>query len=291
MMMDEYIEKQILITGTKPINEADPGKLIFDIYRIHSDQYPDSIKFYARVYDSSGHFITNMANPYKLYQDVEYFVALNEELGKHYNIRKENVPVFNVREYGSGDSIPFHIALSVDKSGSMTPVMDAINEGTEIFIDLKYPYDNIALASFHKDFLLKAPLQDNKEELKRIFHLRKNQGSGPFSSVREALVNSIRIFERAPIDEPRILVIFTDGDDNFSKRKTSEIISSAKRNNINIFIVAFGYPKDGGLKEIAANTGGKYYQIYTKAQMVDVFKDIYLSLRYYYLYTYHPPKF
>jgi len=197
LLADDFASKQILITGTKPITEANPDKLIFDIYRIVIDLYPDEIKFYARVYDSTGNFITNLANPYKLYPEIDYFPTLNETLGKHYNTRDENIPLFDVREYGSGDSIPFNIALSIDHSGSMTPVMDAIFEGTEIFIDMKFPYDNIALAAFHRDFLLKAPLQNNKEKLKQIHHLKRNQGKGAFSSIREALINSIRIFEKA----------------------------------------------------------------------------------------------
>jgi len=290
-ILGDNLPKEIYITGTKPINEADPNQLIFDIFRVRTEYYPDSILFHARVYDSAGNFITNMANPYKLYANVEYFTALNEQLGKHYNIREENIPKFTVREFGSGDSIPFHIALSVDYSGSMTPVLDAIFEGTEIFIDMKFPYDNIALASFNRDFLLKSHLRNDKDSLLNIFRARKNEGRGAFSSVKEAVFNSIRIFENAPIDDPRVLVVFTDGDDNFSRRKVGEIIARAKRENVNIFIVAFGYPKDEELKEIAFNTGGKYYRVYTKEQMVAVFRDIYLSLRYYYLFTYKPPKF
>jgi outer membrane protein OmpA-like peptidoglycan-associated protein len=295
-LMEEVIgndstPKHIYITGTKPIWEADPSRLLFDIYRIKTDYYPDSIMFYARVYDSYGNFITNLAEPYKKYKEIEYFTALNEKLGKHYNVRDVNISQYTVREYGAGDSIPFNIALSVDYSGSMSPVMNSIFEGTEIFINMKFPNDNIALASFNKNFILKAPLQNNKQNLLQIFREKKNQGKGTFSSVREALINSMRIFEKANIDDPRILVIFTDGDDNYSKRGIGEIIAKAKRENINVFIVAFGYPKDAGLKEVAANTGGKYYQVYTKEDMVNAFRDIYLSLRYYYLFTYSPPKY
>lgn len=284
-------QKQILIKGTKPINEADPSKLIFDIYRINTDYYPDSLKFHARVYDSSGNFITNMANPYKLYEDVTYFTALKEKLGKHYNVKDAAIGTFSVREYGAGDSIPFNIALTMDYSGSMKPVMDAIFEGTEIFIDMKFPYDNIAIATFNNNFTLKTPLQNDKSKLMDIFRAKKNEGMGAFSSVNEAIYNSIKIFEKSPVDDPKILVVFTDGDDNGSKRKVGEIIAKAKREGINIFVVAFGYVKASDLKEISANTGGRFYQIYTKQQMVDVFRDIYLSLRYYYLFTYKPPKY
>ena len=90
---DDSTPKPIYITGTKPVWEAESNKLIFDIYRIKTDYYPDSIVFHARVYDSSGNFITNLANPYKRHQDIEYFTALNEKLGKHYNIRDVNIKV------------------------------------------------------------------------------------------------------------------------------------------------------------------------------------------------------
>ncbi|MCL2040231.1 MAG: OmpA family protein [Bacteroidetes bacterium] len=283
--------KPIYITGTKPVWEAEADKLLFDIYRIKTDYYPDSIQFHARVYDSSGNFITNLANPYKTHNDIEYFTALNEQLGKHYNIREENIPQFTVREFGAGDSIPFNIALTVDYSGSMMPVMGAIFEGTEIFIDMKFPTDNIALASFNRNFILKSPLQNDKQNLLKIFREKKNEGKGAFSSVKEAIINSVRIFEKADLDDPRILVVFTDGDDNYSKRGLGEIIARAKRENINVFVVAFGYPKSADLKIITSNTGGKYYQVHTKEEMIKAFRDIYLSLRYYYLFTYKPPKF
>ena len=115
-------KKNIYITGTLPISEADQNKLLFDIFRINTDKYPEEIKFHARVYDSSGNFITNMANPYKKNQDIEYFTGLKEQLGKYYNTREETIFDFSVREFGAGDSIPFNIALTVDYSGSMEPV-------------------------------------------------------------------------------------------------------------------------------------------------------------------------
>ena len=289
--VDTTQAKPIYITGTLPIDKADEDKLIFDIFRINIDKYPETVSFHARVYDSSGNFITNMAKPYKRNDEINYFTGLKEQLGKHYNIREEEIPIFEVREFGAGDSIPFNIALTVDYSGSMEPVMGAIFEGTEIFVDMKFPYDNIAIASFNKNLELQVPLNRDKNKILELYRERRLQGKGIFSGVYSALYNAIKIFSKSPIDDPRILVVFSDGDDNYSKTKVGEIIQRAKRENVNIFCVAFGYPKDTGLKEITQYTGGKYYNIYTKEEMVKVFRDIYLSLRYYYLFTYKPPKY
>ena len=85
--VDTTQAKPIYITGTLPIDKADEDKLIFDIFRINIDKYPETVSFHARVYDSSGNFITNMAKPYKRNDEINYFTGLKEQLGKHYNIR------------------------------------------------------------------------------------------------------------------------------------------------------------------------------------------------------------
>ena len=65
----------------------------------------------------------------------------------------------------------------------------------------------------------------------------------------------------------------------------------AKQQKIHIFTVSFGYSLDDNLKYIAKYTGGKYYKCYTKDQLVSIFRDLYMSLRYHYSISYHPPKY
>ena len=244
----------------------------------------------TRVYDSLGRFITNMADPYLQDTAIKYFSELVETLGK---VRTKFAPIdsFKVREFGANDSIPYNIALTVDYSGSMSPIMSAIFEGTELFIQMKYPYDKIALTTFNKDFDIKAPLLQDKDSLLSLFRSRRDRGEGIYTAAYDALWNCIKLFDETPPDDPRVLVIFTDGDDNYSKQKVSDLIDKAKEKKIHIFTVAFGYSKDDNLKDIAKYTGGKYYKAYTKEQMVSIFRDIYMSLRYHYLVTYKPPMF
>ncbi|HOQ48630.1 MAG TPA: OmpA family protein [Candidatus Kapabacteria bacterium] len=101
----------------------------------------------------------------------------------------------------------------------------------------------------------------------------------------------MELFEGTDPTTPRVLVLFTDGDENYSKREVGEIIKAAKESNVNIFCVAFGYTKDEEMKMLASYTGGKFYKVYSREQMINVFRDIYNSLRYYYLITYKPPKY
>ena len=287
---DDSVTK-IYLTGTKPIDSIDVNKLIYDIWRIEIDEYPDNLKVYARVYDSLGNFVTNMANPYKKNDSITYFTDVTEWLGKTYRRREAKVEYFNVREYGANDSIPYNIVLSVDYSGSMNGVMDAIYEGTELFVGMKMKYDNIGLTTFNKDFEIKVPMMNSGDTILNIYRTNRQNGFGLFTAVYDALWNAIDLFKYASKTDPRVLVIFSDGDDNYSKQEIADVYRKAKDEKINVFAVAFGYSKDDNLRELARYTGGKFYKAYTKQELIAIFRDIYMSLRYYYYITYTPPKY
>ena len=283
--------KQVYITSTLPIDSADVNKLIFDVWSIDIDDYPKEVRLKARVFDSSGHFITNMAKPYLKDSTKNYWTGVRETLGKSLNRPPVPIDSFTVREFGANDSIPYNLVLSVDYSGSMTSLMSTLFEGTEIFVNLKLKYDNIALTSFNKDYDVKVPLMNDKEKIINLYRTNRNRGVGLFSAVFDAVGNSINLLKDTPKNDPRVVVIFTDGDDNYSQEKLGNLIDSAKANKIHVFCVAFGYSQDNNLREIAKNTGGKFYKAYTKEELIAIFRDIYMSLRYHYSISYKPPKF
>lgn len=288
---DDTTQKEIYLTGTKAIDSINPDLLIYDIFRIDIDEYPEKLSVYARVYDSTGNFVTNMADPYKKDPNVTYFTKIDEVLGKIYNKREVNIAEFTVREFGANDSIPYNIVLSVDYSGSMGAVMEAIYTGTNLFVDMKLPYDYIGITSFNKQFDIKVPLSNDKREILNLYNIKKNQGFGLFTAVYDAVKNCMDMFEDTSKDIPRVVVIFSDGDDNYSKAEIGDLIEQAKREKINIFTVAFGYSKDENLRDLAQYTGGKFYKARSKEELISIFRDIYMSLRYHYLITYTPPKY
>ncbi len=284
--------KPIYLTGTKPIDSVDVHKLIYDIWRIEIDEYPDNLKIYARVYDSTGNFVTNMANPYKDEEDTNtYFTSVTETLGKVYKKREVPIDSFHVREFGAGDSIPYNIVLSVDYSGSMKQVMNTIYEGTELFVSMKMTYDKIALTSFSEEYDLKVPLLKDSSRILNLYRDRRQRGLGAYSAMYNAVDTCMDQYEGTSMDVPRVLVVFSDGDDNESKKEVEELVARAKKEKINMFTVAWGYSKDENLKYLAENTGGKFYKAYTKEELIAIFRDIYMSLRYYYYITYKPPKY
>lgn len=283
-------KKMPYLSSTIPIDSADPSKIAIDVYRAETKNYPDTIKIFARVFDSLGHFITNIANPYNK-SGINYFNKIDEKLGKVYKTRTENIPQYTVREFGKGDSIPYQVVLNLDYSGSMINVKDAMAEATNMFINEKYPYDNLAITTFNKYFDVKVRMTNNKENLLKLFNAKKDSGFRAMSAVGDAVWNCFDMFNVADTVAPRVLVVFSDGDDNYSKHKIGDIIKKAQDLDVHIFAIAFGYSKDENLNYMAKYTGGKFYKAKSKEELQAIFKEIYLSLRNYYLITYKPPKF
>ena len=164
-------------------------------------------------------------------------------------------------------------------------------DGSELFASMKFKYDKLAVTSFSDSTDVRVPLSDNTQQIISLLRAKRQQGLGRLSSVNDALWKSMNLFEFTSKEDPRVLVVFTDGDDNVSKKEINDLIKRAKDEKIHIFCVAFGYYKDDGLKQMAKYTGGKYYKAYTKEELTAIFRDIYMSLRYYYLVQYTPPRF
>lgn len=288
---DSEPPKEIYLSGTKPIDSVDVNKLIFDMFRFEAEDYPKEVRFFARVYDSLGNFVTHMADPYKKDKNINYFTSVREELGKNYNIRHAPIKDFKVREFGADDSIAYDIVLTVDYSGSIDPLLSAIFEGTELFVSMKFPQDRIALGTFNRTLDVKVPLLKDTADILSIYRAKRKEGLGLFSGVFDAIYGSIELLKDTPKDKPKVVVILSDGDDNYSKKNLDSLIRLANSLDVHVFCVAFGYSKDESLKLLSEYTGGKFYKAHTKEQLVAIFKDIYLSLRYFYRITYTPPTY
>jgi outer membrane protein OmpA-like peptidoglycan-associated protein/Mg-chelatase subunit ChlD len=282
----DSIKRQFLLTSTKHIDSAKPSDIQMEISRIETKSYPQEIRLFAKIFDTSGHYITHIAPPYR--KDQKYWYLLKEKLGR------SNVTIdsFRVREYGDADSIPYAIMLSVDFSGSMSGVMDAIAMGTELFVNMKQPQDRIGISTFAKDYTLKVPMWKDKEIIVNKFKSTVLEGQGYYSGLYDAIMKSMEAFTtEIPDTVPKVIVVFSDGEDNYSKTRLKMILDTAKTKGVNIFTVGFGYPNDEIMRQIAQYTGGKYYRAKTKEELIAIFLDIYRSLRNFYRISYKAPEY
>lgn len=280
-------------TETRHIDSVDINSLKTDVWKVEHYAYPDSIRLFVRVLDTNGYVVTHMADPYKKAGAPNYFTQVTEQLGNPKRKKKRFVDVtpFTVREYGEQDSIPTSIALAVDQSGSMKGVKDVLDLGTEMFIGLKRDCDKISLTGFHKKITTVFPLSGDTAMMLSEFREYKKTSQGLFSSAYDGIRTALETLKDVPVEQPKVCVVFADGEENASTTKGAEIYEFATKHNISIYCVGFAYADDEELQSLALYTGGKYYRAYTKKDLLAIFRDIYRSLQNYYLVTYVPPDY
>ena len=283
---------EIRFTETRHIDSVeDVNALSTDVWRIEHYAFPDSIRLFVRVLDSNGYVITHMADPYKRPDAPDYFPRIVEHLGSRKRKKTVSLDPYTVREYGEQDSVPVSIALAVDQSGSMKGVKEVLDLGTELFIGMKRDCDFISLTGFHQEITEVFPLIDDTTQMLSEFREYKKTSQGLFSSVYDGVQTALNTLKDVPIEQPKVCVVFADGEENTSGTKAAEIYEYATRHNISIFTVGFAYANDEELQNLAVFTGGKYYRAYTKRDLIGIFMDIYRSLQNYYLITYVPPDY
>ena len=281
---------RIYMTGTRPYSEADGDNLLLNVWRVNADPFPDSVLIYARVMDSRGSFISNLAPPY--YEGGEDYKkiwsGLKEQIGDGGTVFE--IDDFDVREFSDKDGIPFEIALALDYSGSMGSNITFLEDAAHTFINLKLPQDRITIVKFDDTPKLVVPPTESKQELIAGYGRTGLNGFGGYTALYAAGKLGGDQIISAPETNPRALILFTDGDDNSSPITSSELYDFCKSNSIPVFAVAFGAVNKEILADLASGTGGRFYQTNDPEELKAIFKDIYLSLRNYYLIRYTPPK-
>jgi len=288
---DSEKSTQFRATSTKHIDSVDLAALRTDVWKLEHYSYPDSIRLFVRVLDTTGFVVTHMAEPYKSASAPDYFPRLIERLGERRRVRDSAVRSYRVREIGELDSIPANIALAIDCSGSMKGAKPTLDLGTELFIGMKRACDNLSLVAYHKTITEVFPLSADSSMMLREFREFKKRSQGLFTATFDGIMKSLQTLKDVPLDQTKVCVVFADGDENTSTVRLNDVYEYATRHNISIYCVGFGYANDQALQDLSLYTGGKYYRAYTKADLLAIFLDIYNSLRNYYLVTYTPPRY
>lgn len=256
---------------------------------VNDSRYPDEICCNVLVRDTSGNLIYGLAPPYfrgpGKYTD--YWNLLTDSCSGH----RESIDSFRVIEFRDQSNRSHAIAFVLDHSPSMGHARALkLQEAVQQVCRSIKRSDLISMVKFTSKIHVEIPLRANDSNLAgeiKTDGLKGKYGMG--TAIYTGINEGLNQLSTAPDSYKRVIILFTDGTDNSSKIKPDSIYKLMKRYNVSIYPVAYGIAEVDMMKELAAQTGGRFYQIYSSKEFPYVFHDIYTILNNFYQITYRPP--
>lgn len=263
-------------------NDAPPNSKV-EVTRIDYTN-PKKISLYAHITDKNGTYYYGAAANDKT---KKIFCEILEQTENGNNVIKK----FNVREVTENDREPVAFAMVMDHSGSMgDPRARAVQQAAEDFIKIKKPEDAICLVKYDNHCEVEAPLSFDQAAL--LSQLKKNglEGYGGGTAIHDGIAGAVKhLNKQATNFKRKVVLVFTDGQENSSDIEKDSIIRFARNSNTIVCAVDFGDGiREGYMESISSPTGGSYNHIYGTKEFPDMFEDVYKRVKNYYVIDYTP---
>jgi len=275
----------IFITTSRAINPNEDAIRTLQLSR--TEPYKsDKVRLYLHLVQSDTIFLTDAASN----QNKKFWCEVNDEV----NGEKYKITDFTIRQSTKADRTPRAIAMVMDLSGSMGNMRaKAVQTAVYNFLmNTKAPDDEIALIMYDDSVGIECNLTSNRQTL--LNNLKRN-GLGNYgkgTATLDAIDAGINQVKKSSAGLERVVMVFTDGQDNASSVNKSQIIERARSANTMICAIDYGYMvQKQFLEDIANKTNGTYNHIYKAEEFDLVFKDIYHRLQDFYILEYEPPTF
>ena len=204
-----------------------------------------TVPLYATVVDSTGRLVPDLQrDEFEIYdngvkQETTLFVNENQKIT---------------------------VVVMLDTSGSMTFQIEQLKDAAEQFALRLLPGDKARIGSFSdKIIITPAAFTGNRDELIRAIH-NDIQFGNP-TALWDATWRSMDVMEG--LDGRKVVLLFTDGEDNYSRKGYGNVRDRAVEEEFMIYGIGLrGTPgggitqkPDGGLRKIAEETGGGYFEL------------------------------
>lgn len=191
--------------------------------------------------------------------------------------------------------------FALDQSGSLR---DVIAKQRDAAVGLYRRFNSlstIAVLHFSQRPTVAAPFVRDANSALDTFDLRAHDNQP--TAIFDAAAHAVEMFKTLPRvrSERRIVILISDGLDNFSRAKPDPVISAARFDRVSFYIIHLPLfePRDGrlavrrpakGFRELAEKTGGKYFLAHesplaplTTVDLAPIFEAIEADLKSQYL--------
>jgi Ca-activated chloride channel homolog len=204
-----------------------------------------TVAIYATVTDAAGRLVPDLQR-----EDFEIF-----DEGK-----KQPLTVFQT------DIQPVSVVVMLDTSGSMTANLGLVKNAAEKFVIRLLPTDRGRIGSFSDKINISPTFTNDRDDLIRYLHNDIDFGNP--TRLWDAIDESMKALSHE--QSRRVVLVFTDGDDNDSHLSLDDVMHRAQSEDFMIYGIGFRSnvggnltKPDAGLRKIAIETGGGYFEVRT----------------------------
>ncbi len=176
---------------------------------------------------------------------------------------------------------PITVVVMLDTSASMTGNLELLSRAAEQFVIRMLPKDKGLVGAFNdKIEFFPAAFTNNRDTL--IAALSDLDFGNP-TRLYDAIAASMERLHK--IDGRRVVLVFTDGDDTGSRVNVNDVLEQARTNEAMIYAVGLRSDyfngsrqvrtkPDSGLKRLAEETGGGYFELEKTADLAPTFTRV-----------------
>ena len=192
--------------------------------------------------------------------------------------------------------VPITVVVMIDTSGSITASLGLVKDGAEQFLLRLLPDDKAQVGEF-SDKIKFHPGNFIGDRDRLVYLLKHELDFGYPTRLYDAVDQSIeRLLE---VDGRKVVLVFTDGDDTASKVGVGKVMDKAREKDVMVYAVGLqveyfnGQQRvrsspDRGLKRLAEDTGGGYFELKKTADLGETFTRVAQELHSQYVLGFSP---
>jgi Ca-activated chloride channel family protein len=201
------------------------------------------------------------------------------------DLTKDDFEVFDNEKpqalvFFQNENQPITVVVMLDTSGSMTGTISLLRAAAEQFLIRLLPDDKGRVGAFNDKIQFSSRFTSDRDELVADV---KDLDYGNGTRLWDAMAASLD--ELKGIEGRRVILVFTDGDDTESHTRLGTVIERARADEVMIYAIGLesNYfngqhmvrsKPDSGLRKIADETGGGYFELQKTADLAPTFTRV-----------------
>jgi Ca-activated chloride channel family protein len=175
---------------------------------------------------------------------------------------------------------PISVVVMLDTSLSMTGSTKLLQQAAEQFVLRLLPDDKAKIGAFNDKIQVSDKFTNNRDNL---ISDAKNLDFGNDTRLWDGLITGLD--ELKGLDGRRVVLVFTDGDDTSSHASLGHVVDRARAEEVMVYAIGlesrmvvdgrtFKTRPDGGLKKLADETGGGYFELKESTELPSTFTKV-----------------